>query len=351
MMSRVKTPEHSLVNHPLAHKIDCPRCQALLQSSDRFCTSCGHALFAIDAPKVDTSRTDIPRADRTKADTSWSEDMDSDETTLSLQHHIEKIRSRHLAGISDRGLWHQKNEDAIAVEGLTDGRSILVVCDGVSSSAHPENASKVAAATTAAALHRSTQATPHATPTEALASAIAEAQTAVSDLAAQSPSNPPATTIIAAFIQERPEQTLATIGWLGDSRAYWVSKYNAKLLTQDDSWLNAVCTSGNLSEEEALRSPYAHAITRWLGANASSDPSIIQLPLHQEGYLILCTDGLWNYAADPDRLSEICHPTHSQPAISIAQDLVNHALSCGGRDNISVAIFYHHPRSRYATAA
>ncbi len=330
MMSLVKPQEHSLVN-PLVNTIDCPRCQARLQSGDRFCTSCGHALFAIDAPRGEQIGPEDPTGP-----------LDHP-----VQHHIEEIRSRHLAGISDRGLWHQKNEDAIAVEGLTGGRSLLVVCDGVSSSAHPEDASAIAAATTAAALHRSSQ----ATPTDALARAIAEAQTAVSGLAAQSPNNPPATTIIAALIQERAEQTIATIGWLGDSRAYWVSKHHAKLLTQDDSWLNAVCSSGKLSKEEALRSPYAHAITRWLGANASNDPSIIQLPLHQEGYLILCTDGLWNYAADPNRLSEICQPTQPQPAISIAQELVNHALSCGGRDNISVAIFYHGPRSRYAKAA
>jgi PPM family protein phosphatase len=326
MMSLVNSPVNPPVN-PLANAIDCPSCQSVLRSGDRFCTACGHALFAIDGPRA--------------------EPIDAREQGNPLKHHIEEIRSRHLAGISDRGLWHQKNEDAIAVEGLTGGRSILVVCDGVSSSAHPENASKVAAITAAAALHRSAM----ATPTDALAGAIAEAQTAVSGLAAQSPTNPPATTIIAALVQERAEQTIATIGWLGDSRAYWVSKNHATLLTQDDSWLNAVCSSGKLSPEEALRSPYAHAITRWLGANASNDPSIIQLPLQQEGYLILCTDGLWNYAPDPDRLSEICQPTQPQPAISIAQELVNHALSCGGRDNISVAIFYHRPRSRYTKAA
>src|SRR6516162_4884454 len=51
------------------------------------------------------------------------------------------------AGVSDRGLRHHRNEDAMALaaEQAPDGPAVIaVVCDGVSSSARPDEASQVA---------------------------------------------------------------------------------------------------------------------------------------------------------------------------------------------------------------
>jgi serine/threonine protein phosphatase PrpC len=51
------------------------------------------------------------------------------------------------AGVSDRGLRHHRNEDAMALaaEQAPDGPTVVaVVCDGVSSSARPDQASLVA---------------------------------------------------------------------------------------------------------------------------------------------------------------------------------------------------------------
>ena len=266
---------------------------------------------------------------------------------------INLIRSHQLAGISDRGLWHSLNEDAIAVEHLPMGRSVLIVCDGVSSSTHPEQASSTAATIVALALAADLATCPTSCPKVALASAIRQAQHAVArladpDLGNQCLRNPPATTIVAALIQTDDQaQTTATIGWLGDSRAYWISSKSSQLLTRDDSWLNAVRLSDKLTEAEALGSPYVHAIIRWLGANDDHSPSMIQVPLDQSGYLILCSDGFWNYASEPDRVAELCFPIQSaapHSAHTIAQTLVHYALSCGGRDNISVAVYYYEPQ-------
>src|SRR5260370_37709594 len=51
------------------------------------------------------------------------------------------------AGVTDRGLRHQRNEDAMALgsEQTPDGLVVVaVVCDGVSSSARPDEASRAA---------------------------------------------------------------------------------------------------------------------------------------------------------------------------------------------------------------
>lgn len=318
----------------------CSICNYVNPPHDRFCTQCGHALFQVDEPKTD-GPTSIRHNEKT-------------DSTYGYQH---LIRSPQLGGRSDRGLWHFQNEDAIAVDYLGGDlhserfypRSVLIVCDGVSSSTHPETASATA---TTAVLTALAARPPKACPRDALTSAIHQAQHAVARLAESYPGNqclrnPPATTIVAAVVQSNSEaQTIATIGWLGDSRAYWIAKGDAQLLTRDDSWLNAICFSGKLSEAEALRSPYAHAITRWLGANADPTASILEFPLSQAGYLILCSDGFWNYAAEPDRIAELCQMRSGAEildASTIAQILVQYALSCGGHDNISVAVYYHDP--------
>ena len=52
------------------------------------------------------------------------------------------------AGVTDRGLRHQRNEDAMALESeqTPDGLVVVaVVCDGVSSSLRPDEASRAAA--------------------------------------------------------------------------------------------------------------------------------------------------------------------------------------------------------------
>src|SRR6266481_8303528 len=59
------------------------------------------------------------------------------------------------AGVSDRGLRHHRNEDAMALaaEQAPDGPAVVaVVCDGVSSSARPDEASLAAARAAAGVL-------------------------------------------------------------------------------------------------------------------------------------------------------------------------------------------------------
>ncbi len=68
-------------------------------------------------------------------------------TNPSSRDHAE-IDLGPAAGVSDRGLRHHRNEDAMALaaEQAPDGPAVVaVVCDGVSSSARPDEASQVAA--------------------------------------------------------------------------------------------------------------------------------------------------------------------------------------------------------------
>ena len=95
-----------------------------------------------------------------------------------------------------------------------------------------------------------------------------------------------------------------------------------------------------MTAAEAKLSPRSHAITRWLGADAVADavPSIINFKIPSSGYLVLCTDGLWNYAPEPQNLAELIHKLVDKDAMTISRSLVDFARNCGGHDNISIGL-------------
>ena len=66
--------------------------------------------------------------------------------------------------------------------------------------------------------------------------------------------------------------TDVTVGWLGDSRAYWVDEDGCRQLTVDHSWAEDQVSAGRLDRESAEADSRAHAITRWAGADAPPAP-------------------------------------------------------------------------------
>jgi serine/threonine protein phosphatase PrpC len=59
----------------------------------------------------------------------------------------------------------------------------------------------------------------------------------------------------------------------------------------------------------------------------------------RSGRLVLCTDGLWNYAPTPAELGGLIDalPTGAPP-VAVARELTNVAITRGGRDNITIAV-------------
>lgn len=136
-----------------------------------------------------------------------------------------------------------------------------------------------------------------------------------------------------------------TIGWVGDSRRYWVASGTAGLLTHDHSWLNQVVDAGEMTEAVALRSPQAHALTHCLGALEQQEgesapvPSVVSFQPPPTASLILCTDGLWNYAPEPEAIAMlIAEFAPDADALTVARGLVDFALDRGGQDNVTAAV-------------
>jgi serine/threonine protein phosphatase PrpC len=217
---------------------------------------------------------------------------------------------------------------------------VAIVCDGVSSSARPDEASETAAEVAAESLMTALH-THNSSPAAATRQAIRAADKAVTALAdSNSPGRKaPACTLVSAVVDDHT----VTVGWVGDSRAYWIPLTNTNStptrLTIDDSWLAQVVETGALSPAQAAADRRAHAITAWLGENGQQiDPHIITIKPDGPGVVVICTDGLWTYLDTVEKFAAAI-PAHAlQNPLTAARQLVEIALRAGGRDNVTVAV-------------
>lgn len=254
--------------------------------------------------------------------------------------HIE-VSFPDMAGVSDVGLRHQFNEDSMGMAKVGSPTArVLIVCDGVSTSSEPASAAHAAADAALAYLVQALQ-SPRLDPESAMRQAVDAAQLAVSavQFAAHQADDPPATTLIAALVMDH--QT--TIGWVGDSRAYLVGPDEAWQLSRDHTWATEQIDIGAGSEEDLLADPRAHALTKWLGGDVEGgfEASVATFSVPVSGCLVLCTDGLWNYAPSPERMCGLVaqFPEDATP-LEVAQGLTEFARSSGGNDNITVVVAF-----------
>ncbi|WP_399925443.1 PP2C family serine/threonine-protein phosphatase [Streptomyces kanamyceticus] len=253
-----------------------------------------------------------------------------------------------VAAVSDRGLRHHRNEDAFAISAaaLPDGSPavVAIVCDGVSSATRPDEASLAASRAANESLQGALPRGTH--PQQAMHDAILSAADAVNALADEPTSarehsphqNAPACTLVGAVVAGG----LLVIGWVGDSRAYWVPDDRSGptvRLTEDDSWAAQMVAAGLMNEAEAYADERAHAITGWLGADAYElEPHTASFKPDRAGVVVVCTDGLWNYAEAVDEMARAVPADAAVRPLHSAQVLVGHALDGGGHDNVTVAV-------------
>ena len=127
---------------------------------------------------------------------------------------------------------------------------------------------------------------------------------------------------------------------MGDSRAYWFDGQEPRQLTVDDSFAEESVAKGILTPEQAAKSPFLHSITHWVGPDSPErPPRLVSLRPDRPGRLVLCTDGLWNYAPDAGELARLVEelPAGAAPA-AVARALADTANDRGGHDNITVAV-------------
>lgn len=264
--------------------------------------------------------------------------------------HFTESPAPWVAGSCDIGKRHTRNEDGMALlaDPTPGTRAVLVVCDGVSNTTDSHIASLAAARAAREVLAApmpqgmGTRESRVAALSSALGEAVKAADGAVEGAVPAGTENPPSSTIVAVVI----DAGLAVVGNVGDSRAYWLpDSGEPRQLSTDDSWA-AEMIRGGASRADAESGPRAHAITRWLGVDAPDDltPHCADLDLDAPGWLLVCSDGLWNYRSEAVALRDLLASTLAglgpDPVdlVAAAEALVTFANAQGGADNITVAL-------------
>jgi serine/threonine protein phosphatase PrpC len=233
-----------------------------------------------------------------------------------------------IAAVTDRAR-RRRNEDAVAI-GRAGLATVAVVCDGVSSSSRADAASHAAVEAGIAAV-LSVVAT--AGPDRATSAGAVAAAAAVRPLAAPTDrQGPPSCTYVSAVVTDEE----VVVGWIGDSRAYWVGvDGEAACLTVDDSALGLLA-AGREVPADARAEP--QALIRWLGADSDDEqPQVVTVRPTCPGLVLVCSDGLSHYLPEPPALAAaVSGPL--DPPIVVARRLTRLAIDAGGHDNVAVAV-------------
>jgi protein phosphatase len=139
------------------------------------------------------------------------------------------------------------------------------------------------------------------------------------------------TTLTVALV----EDGVASIGSVGDSRAYWIADSTITQITEDHSLVAKLVASGKLTRDEARCHPKSNLLYRTVGNDDEVKAGMHRVELKKGGTLLLCTDGLWNEVSDKE-LREIC--TEGERTEVICARLVQRANANGGKDNITAIV-------------
>lgn len=137
------------------------------------------------------------------------------------------------------------------------------------------------------------------------------------------------TTLVAAVLGDRT----ATLINVGDSLDYRINDNAIEQVTVDQSLVQQLVDSGEITQEEAKSHPQRNVVSQALGPAESVDPDTYEVSA--EGWLLLCSDGL-SEEVFQDSIHEII-TTATDPE-SAADALIERANDNGGSDNVSVVL-------------
>ncbi len=245
-------------------------------------------------------------------------------------------------GRSDVGLRRQINQDCFTCMRIWGGEAVLLaVCDGMGGHKAGEIASQKAIVGSPCIEEQPEKARAVIRKTMTLAASAAnktiyEMSSRFEELSGMG------TTLVAAIVYGGVFYAIN----IGDSRAYIVTRREAFQVTRDHSFVQYLIKEKKLTEEEAKYYPHKNVITRAIGINETIEIDFFHANLKSwgTGYLLLCSDGLTNYAENSDLVNIICTQTkadRASPEGELArktEQLIAFANKKGGGDNITAVL-------------
>ena len=259
-----------------------------------------------------------------------------------------------VAGRTDVGLIREHNEDNLLVldldrrkpEPLDAGAraidlgargALLLVCDGMGGAAAGEVASEMAIETVSAYM---LERTAHAPPEDGVSTEVRFAR-GLRQAAFEANRR--------IFTASRNDDdhagmgtTMTTVGVIGhhlvlaqvgDSRAYVLRGGRLVQVTRDQSLVNQLVETGQISEEEAKMFEHSNVILQALGVQEDVEVLLSTVPLRQGDRVIVCTDGLTGVVTDEELAAVL---GSGDDMDEVCRLLVEMARAGGGPDNITV---------------
>src|SRR5688572_16254238 len=234
----------------------------------------------------------------------------------------------HAAAASDRGRMRTGNEDRHYVD---VDRGVFLVVDGVGGHAAGEVTAAIAVDVITQRLER-----PIGTPAQRVREAIALANNEILRQAERSPAHAGMTCVLTLALLAEDQ---LTIGHVGDSRLYKLTRDGLRKLTHDHSPIGEREDAQEISEAEAMKHPRRSEVFRDVGSafHEPDDPDFIELVdaiFEPEAALLLCSDGLTDMISSAVILRTVREQAGAPDRV--VQSLIDAANKAGGKDNITV---------------
>jgi PPM family protein phosphatase len=232
-----------------------------------------------------------------------------------------------------------ENQDFILLEPKL---GLHMICDGMGGHsggriASEQSAVAVAAALAASELASSAEVTIHQMAKllfDAVGSACRDIfQIASKDIALKGMG----TTLTAVLIRGNS----AVLAHVGDSRCYLVRGGKQYQLSNDHTYVEELVKEGLLSREEATNHPYAHVLTRAVGATETIPVDILKFEVVAGDVLMLCSDGFynrWQGVTEQKIMDSVCQSVKAEQFDDAVAALVTETVSLDGSDNTSAIV-------------
>jgi serine/threonine protein phosphatase PrpC len=145
------------------------------------------------------------------------------------------------------------------------------------------------------------------------------------------------TTLVAAIM----DGDKLSVAHVGDSRLYLFSDDNLRLLTIDDSWVEAMLAEDPAVDPASLQHhPMRNALTSAVGARAGADVHVVEETLKGGEFIAMTTDGVHGVLDDAwiERLL-----SEGWDAAAIATNLIRSAIARGSGDNCTAIVAQYVP--------
>lgn len=233
------------------------------------------------------------------------------------------------ASVSDRGLSEKRpeNEDSFLV--LRE-RGLFAVADGVGGAQAGDVASQMAVEILGEAfINQSFDIDAE----DVMRAAIERANSAIYQMASDLPQlSSMATTLVALHI----DGNIATIGHVGDSRAYRLDHHgNLRRETHDHSVVEEEVRAGRMTPEQALNHPSKNIISRALGAESDVEIDLKTIMVEPGTTFLLCSDGITRHINDSEIGGFLA--AESDPA-DICRGMKDLCYDRGAEDNLTAVI-------------